>query len=477
MTLKSLLQSVLSLVLVLSCFTYIHQHQQEAAALFLQDSLFEFNWYDKYNYYEDQLYNNTVTYTNFDSEILLQTGINRINFNNVTNLTDNAQDSVYGQIDAASENDMYLVWQDSVRGDNNRNYDIFFKRSSDGGNTFGNEINLSNNNGFSEHPQLASSGNNVYVIWADNTFSANREIFFVRSTDGGNTFDNPINLSDNIGDSYNQEIFAFGDDVYIVWQDNKLSSISESSNSSDISNGILLKSSTDGGTTFSKTLRLSNNSNDNSFPKVAAYNEQVYVVWNVERGGGEQGQSKERGNTIDTGLFFVKSPDRGSSFGESIKLNHPDQEFGEAQIAASGQDVYIVWGGSHLNTLNNLFFTKSTNSGNSFSAPNAITNDDSKFNPSNVEIAVDKEANNNKLYIAWQSIIPSSTAAGGENNKEEILFKMSSDNGNTFDNTINLSKNHDISECPSLTVYNGKIYIAWEDLSPGNHEILFTRAI
>jgi len=473
MTLKSLLQSVLPLILVLSCFTYIHQHQQEAAAaLFLQDSLLEFNWYDKYNYRKDLLYNNTVTYTNFDSETLLQTGINRINFNNVTNLTDNAQDSVYGQIDVASENNMYLVWQDSVPRDNNRNYDIFFKRSSDAGDTFGKEINLSNNNGFSEHPQLATSGNNVYIVWADNTFSANREIFFVRSTDGGNTFDNPINLSDNIGDSYNQEIFAFGDDVYIAWQD-KLSSISESKGS-DISNGILLISSTDGGTTFSKTLRLSNNSNDNSFPKVTAYNDQVYVVWNVE--GEEQGQSKERSNAIDTGLFFVKSSDRGSSFGESIKLNHPDQEFGEAQITASGQDVYIVWGGSHLNTLSNLLFTKSTNSGNSFSAPNAITNDDRNFNPSNVEIAVDKEANNNKLYIAWQSII-SSTAAGGENNKEEILFKMSSDNGNTFDNTINLSKNHDISECPSLTVYNEKIYVAWEDLSPGNHEILFTRAI
>jgi hypothetical protein len=54
---------------------------------------------------------------------------------------------------------------------------------------------------------------------------------------------------------------------------------------------------------------------------------------------------------------------------------------------------------------------------------------------------------------------------------------MSSDNGYTFGNTINLSKNHDISECPSLAVDDNNVYIIWEDLSPGNHEVLFTRNI
>ena len=54
------------------------------------------------------------------------------------------------------------MWQDSVPnsvGSGYRNYDIFFKKSSDAGTSFGKEINLSNDNGFSEHPQLATSGN------------------------------------------------------------------------------------------------------------------------------------------------------------------------------------------------------------------------------------------------------------------------------------------------------------------------------
>jgi hypothetical protein len=139
--------------------------------------------------------------------------VNIINFDNATNLTNNPNDSVYGQIEASSENNVNIVWQDSVPGPTGRNYDIFFKRSSDAGTSFGKEINLSNNNGFSEHPQLATSGNNVYVVWADNSFSANREILFARSTDGGSTFGDPKNLSNDKGDSYNQEIFAFEDSV------------------------------------------------------------------------------------------------------------------------------------------------------------------------------------------------------------------------------------------------------------------------
>src|SRR5215207_84417 len=490
MILKSILRlpSIMIIIVVISTLVFLYfspiQQLQQATAPVLQDSLLEINQNeDKNDYDEDKnlVYTNIVTSTSSNSESpsLLQTGSNKINFDNVMNLTNNPRDSVYGQVDASSENDVYIVWQDSVpgsAGSSYKNYDIYFKKSSDAGTSFGKEINLSNNNGFSEHPQLATSGNNVYVVWADNSFSVNREIFFAKSTDGGNTFGNPINLSNNLGDSYNQEIFVFGDDIYVVWLDKE-----EDPYESENSHGsILIKSSIDGGATFGQTLSLSNNNNNayaNSFPKVAAYNNHVYVIWNVEENTEQLSSSEGRSNSNNnTGLYFAKSSDRAASFGKSIRVNHPDQELGEAQIAASGQDVYIVWGGSHLNKVSNLSFIKSTDNGDIFSDPISITDNDNNnnLNPSNVEISVDKVGNNNdNVYIAWQSLI----SAAGQNNKEEILFKMSSDGGNTFGDTVNLSKNHDISECPSLTIYGGKVYVAWEDLSPGNHEILFTRSI
>jgi len=117
----------------------------------------------------------------------------KINFTNAFNLTNNTKDSVYPRVSAFGNN-VYVIWQESVPPGlssklkdnsnnissssnsslkNEPNYDIFIRKSNDGGKTFGKEINLSNNSGFSEHPHLAVYGNNVYAIWIDNDISAN----------------------------------------------------------------------------------------------------------------------------------------------------------------------------------------------------------------------------------------------------------------------------------------------------------------
>jgi hypothetical protein len=89
-----------------------------------------------------------------------------VEFEAPVNTTDNGEDSVYGQI-ATSNDNVYLVWQESAQGDTNRNYEILFKKSIDNGNTFGEQLQLSDNVGFSEHPQLVANHQNVYVVWAD----------------------------------------------------------------------------------------------------------------------------------------------------------------------------------------------------------------------------------------------------------------------------------------------------------------------
>ena len=63
-----------------------------------------------------------------------------------------------------------------------------------------NPINLSNNAGFSIEPQIAASGNNVYVTWEDTTpAGSNLDIFFAASNNNGTSFGTPINLSNNTG--------------------------------------------------------------------------------------------------------------------------------------------------------------------------------------------------------------------------------------------------------------------------------------
>lgn len=104
---------------------------------------------------------------------------------------------------AASGNNVYVVWSEHTDDD----VHLLYRRSTDGGATFGGTINLSNNAGSSDRPAIAASGNNVYVVWFDNT-PGNAEILYRRSTDGGGTFGSTINLSNNAGSSFEPAIYA-----------------------------------------------------------------------------------------------------------------------------------------------------------------------------------------------------------------------------------------------------------------------------
>jgi hypothetical protein len=372
-------------------------------------------------------------------------------FANVTNITNNTLDSVYGQI-AAIDNNVYLVWQESVNDKSKENnYDIYFKKSKDNGNTFSKPINLSNNTGFSEHPQIAISNNSIFIVWTDNTHSNNTEIMFTKSIDNGTEFNKVINLSNNSKNSNNVEISAFNENVYVVWQDIDQNNIKNSS--------IIFKSSNDSGNTFNDTIELAANTHD-AYPKVNSYQDNVYIVWNSENNG----SSKDIKNN---GLFFIKSSNTGKTFENTTRIVH--NNFGESQISVSKDEVVVAWGGLHSKNINGIYFVKSHDDGISFTNPSTIqvTKSENKnysnkiSNPTNVEIAYD-----DRSYIVWQDVI-------SKENQDIFLANIKNDFQST--KIVNLSNNTGISECPQIAISNNYIYVVWEDITPGNHEILFTK--
>ena len=98
-------------------------------------------------------------------------------------------------------NNVYVVWEEILA-----NLDVFFTASTNNGDTFSTPPdNLSNNTGGSINPQISSAGNNVYVVWEDDVAPGNIDIFFARSTDGGQTF-SIVNISNTDGISINPQI-------------------------------------------------------------------------------------------------------------------------------------------------------------------------------------------------------------------------------------------------------------------------------
>ena len=414
---------------------------------------YEVNAIDKTNALDLQNSSSEKVKQNNDSII-----INYSN-SNITNLTNNNEDSIYGQI-AAFENNVYVVWQESVTESlPEHNYDIFFVRSEDKGKTFEMPINLSNNIEFSERPQIAATRNGIFIVWTDTIDSNNKKIIFTKSIDNGKTFSNPVTLSNNSKNSYNVEISAFNENVYVVWQEQGYNNTGEANDS------IIFKSSIDNGNNFNDPIELTANTSD-AFPKINSYGNNVYIVWNNE-------------NKKNNGLFFVKSSDKGYNFSKLIKLSD-DVNSGESQLTVNENEILVVWGGFLAKNIDNIYYVKSNDNGNTFTysktfyektiTPNNTIeyNKLNKIinNPQNVEVT----NNDNLSYVVWQNKF-------SKQNQDILLTVLNNQTGNNFMKLVNLSNNTSISECPSIAISNKNVYIIWEDFIAGNHEILFANIV
>jgi hypothetical protein len=170
---------------------------------------------------------------------------------------------------AATGDTIHVVWEDNRDG----NYEIYTKRSSDGGTSWGPDTRLTNNPAYSDYPSVAVSGSNVHVVW-DDTRDGNWEIYAMRSTDGGLSWGPDTRLTNDTAGSMYPSAAASGSNVHVVWRDNR-----------DGNAEIYTKRSTDGGLSWSLDTRLTNDTAASWNPSVAVSGLKVHAVWQDNRDG------------------------------------------------------------------------------------------------------------------------------------------------------------------------------------------------
>jgi hypothetical protein len=121
------------------------------------------------------------------------------------------------------ENIVYLVYGQAYPVNGVIKRDVFLLKSIDGGQNFASPVNLSISipDSPSQNPNIYVSGNNVAITWEEIITSANShfEIFFAGSIDAGNTLSDPISISSSLGNvnSVLNDVAISGTNVYVIW--------------------------------------------------------------------------------------------------------------------------------------------------------------------------------------------------------------------------------------------------------------------
>jgi DNA/RNA endonuclease YhcR with UshA esterase domain len=184
---------------------------------------------------------------------------------------------------AVDGNNIHVIWQE----DRDRNYEVYYKRSTDNGENWGSDTRLTSDDSISAGPVVAVDGNNIHVLWQDNR-DGNYEVYYKRSTDNGENWGSDTRLTIN------------GDNIHVVWQDDR-----------DGNYEVYYKRSTDNGENWGSDTRLTSDDSGSWVPVVAVNGDNIHVVWQDRRDGNYE-------------VYYKRSTDNGENWGSDTRLTSDD---------------------------------------------------------------------------------------------------------------------------------------------------------
>ena len=339
-----------------------------------------------------------------------------------------------GHCIATNGDTVHIVWYEKI-GDS---WEIFYKRSTDNGMNWEPNTQLTHAEEFSKNPGISVTGSLVYVVW-DETFEGNRDIFFMRSLNGGNNWSEPIRLTGGFQSSRHPKIASSGNIVHVAWH---------SYDAGEDIYGIHYIRSTDGGLNWGNDIWLTPYQTFAYNASLATSGTSVHIAWNNSSDDG-----------ITQQIFYIKSSDDGITWGPEIQLTFDTPYKNLPCIAASGNTVNIVW----MNIWEGnrgIYYKGSMDGGESWGEDIWVTDDD--MDPSCPSLALA----NSVLHVVWQEY---------QDGFFEIYYNCSTDGGETWIKDIWLNDYSSSSYYPQIAVSDSVIHVIWSDYRDDNYEIYYKR--
>ncbi len=318
--------------------------------------------------------------------------------------------------------------------------EIYYKKSTDGGATWGTSKRLTWTSGSSLGPTLAvDPSGHLHAVWDDST-PGNEEVYYKKSTDGGDTWSTAKRLTSTSGNSSEASLVADpSGHLHVAWYD-----------STPGNEEVYYKKSTDGGNTWSTAKRLTWNSGSSRRPVLAVDpSGHLHVVWYDSTPGNWQ-------------VYYKKSTNEGSTWTESKRLTWSSGFASDPALAIdpSGH-LHVVWYDSAPGHFE-IYYKMSTDEGASWAASKRLTwtSDDSLW----PVIGVDSSG---YLHVVWQDLTPGNY---------EVYYKKSTDGGATWTTSQRLTWTSGASWFPTMASDSSDyVHVVWYDDTSGSEEIYYKK--
>ena len=300
-------------------------------------------------------------------------------------------------VSANDDGHVFVAYTYTNQTNNLYNADIYVNISDDQGANWdgGTLITRELFDGDSEYPEMVVVGDNIYIVWQERgnrtgiENGVDSDIFY-RHYDGTAWSDIAV-LSDDINDAVSQypHIGVDGQNIYVVWQE-----VDQSDNTDDTDNNIVVRYSSNGGTSWGPIQLVSDDANDGEswYARVGVSGSTGHVVWRDNGDIGGSGQDDD----ICYRRISAGVP-QGSTTIISDDAN--DRTSLEPDIAVDGNTVLIVWQDNgdvgSSGTDYDIMFKKSTNGGTSWE--NTIVISQTTVSSYSPRISV-----GSYIYVVWE---------------------------------------------------------------------------
>lgn len=406
-----------------------------------------------------------------------QTYSESIGLNSSMILSNTSLDSINPEF-SVSDNTIYAVWISNL---NPKNSEVLFKKVDNNSISFSSTVNISNTAGISNLVKLSSTEDNVYIIWEDKQ-ADKWQLLFSKSDNKGIKFGTVTQLSNDVGNVHLHDLSSADNNVFVSWAANE--------NISSSNKEIYFRKSNDSGDSFSDVLNLSNDKDDSLDPHMVINQNGsiIYIVWTKCDTKHDDptcsiafAQSLDQGNTftsskiINTDMFLPQRSNSTSlsdtvfsSNSNKIPLHLLNNLTVNEEIASinptvfttlEGNQVYVLWEQSTFGKGDSeLFLTSSNDYGNSFNSTINISNSSGTSRLAHGHILGED------LYVTWADTLNQSGTF------DVMLRKI--DPKNQLGKMLNLSNNSDNSVSPYLWINDNKIYVAWTENSDDSSVLL-----